>query len=156
TALALSDGSGNWPAFSLVLASITLTILGFCVRWKAATPRLRIVFYVVLGAAWLGALVGLWSRPPAYYMGHAPSFALFRGGVVSAAAIVASYTWRKMPLGRLRFPALVSAFVFLSAWTIVTTPKPHIDVWYFQQDGAALLWTGHNPYDRTYPNIYGP
>jgi hypothetical protein len=52
------------------------------------------------------------------------------------------------------FPALLGVSLLLGIWMIHSSPAPHIDVWVFQQDGAAELLRGRNPYAMTFPDIY--
>lgn len=56
-----------------------------------------------------------------------------------------------------RFIVLVVAHVLMGVWLIHASPHPLIDVHVFQQQGAATLLHGQNPYAiRNYPDIYGP
>jgi hypothetical protein len=45
------------------------------------------------------------------------------------------------------FPALLLFHSLLGFWTVRCAPLPHIDVWYFQEDGPFALIHGRNPYD---------
>jgi hypothetical protein len=40
-------------------------------------------------------------------------------------------------------------------WTIHASPRPFIDVWYYEQRAAEALLHGDNPWAIDYPNIYG-
>lgn len=42
------------------------------------------------------------------------------------------------------------------AYLLLHAPSPRIDVFELQQRGAALLWSGQNPYSALYPNPYDP
>jgi uncharacterized membrane protein len=94
---------------------------------------------------------------PGYYV---PSGTLeeIRPLVAAAVLVLASWLWRGAPAAvvRLRFPAVLALFAAMGAVVIVRTPRPFIDVWYFQQMGAGALLDGLNPYLVAYPNIYGP
>jgi hypothetical protein len=52
------------------------------------------------------------------------------------------------------FPLLLAVFAALGIWTVHYSPQPAIDVWMFQQNAAAELLHGHNPYAMTFPDIY--
>jgi hypothetical protein len=52
------------------------------------------------------------------------------------------------------FPALLVVSLLLGIWMIHSAPAPGIDVWVFQQNGAAELLRGRNPYAMTFPDIY--
>jgi hypothetical protein len=66
------------------------------------------------------------------------------------------YLWRREWVGRHGFAVLVSVFLALGVVAIRSNPEPHIDVWVFQQQGAAALSHGINPYEVMFPNIYTP
>jgi len=44
----------------------------------------------------------------------------------------------------------------LGAWIIITKPAPLADLYMFQTDSSAALAAGRNPYELTFPEIYGP
>ncbi|HWE02992.1 MAG TPA: hypothetical protein VG326_11345 [Tepidisphaeraceae bacterium] len=48
---------------------------------------------------------------------------------------------------RFWFPALLLFHSMLGFWMVRSAPLPHIDVWYFQEDGPSALLHGHDPYD---------
>jgi len=43
----------------------------------------------------------------------------------------------------------------MAVWMLVRSPKPFIDVWYWQEHSMALLGRGENPWAATMPNLYG-
>jgi hypothetical protein len=49
---------------------------------------------------------------------------------------------------------VLAAHLLLGAWMIRSSPRPHIDVFIFQQGGAQALLHGDNPYAVRYPDIY--
>jgi hypothetical protein len=50
---------------------------------------------------------------------------------------------------------LVAVHFALMAWMFAAVPLPDMDVHLFQQDAAAALLNGENPYGITFENIYG-
>ena len=79
----------------------------------------------------------------------------FRAGVATAGVLVAvSVLVNSNPLRRAWFPLLLITHLLLGIWMVHSSPHPQIDVWVFQQNGAAELLKGHNPYAITYPDIY--
>jgi hypothetical protein len=51
-------------------------------------------------------------------------------------------------------PLLIAAHLLLGAWMVRSSPRPNIDVFYFQQEGARALLAGKNPYAVPMPDIY--
>ena len=71
-------------------------------------------------------------------------------GVVSLAAAAGF-----LPAGRAWFAAVVAMHFLLGVAYLHLCGLPKIDVFTFQQDASAALAGGHNPYDLTFPNVYG-
>ncbi|WP_242343184.1 hypothetical protein [Anaeromyxobacter terrae] len=82
----------------------------------------------------------------------------FRPVLAVAAVAVLSYLWARAPapVVRFRFPVLVGVAAVLGGIVIRASPRPPIDVWYFQQIGSLAIMRGVDPYLVAYPNIYGP
>jgi hypothetical protein len=59
-------------------------------------------------------------------------------------------------LGRGAFLALVIGYAALGAWIISQNPNPMIDVFDFQQKGAAALLRGVDPFSLHYRSLYPP
>jgi hypothetical protein len=60
-------------------------------------------------------------------------------------------------LRTLRLPlvgAMLAVFWIVASVSVRLTPSPAIDVFMFQQTGAASLLDGKNPYEDRYPNLY--
>jgi len=60
-------------------------------------------------------------------------------------------------LRTLRLPlvgAMLGVFWIVAAVSVRQAPSPPIDVFMFQQTGAAALLDGENPYEDRYPNLY--
>ena len=51
---------------------------------------------------------------------------------------------------------LLAGFAVMGGWAIVYSPNPRIDVYAFQDQSAAALAEGHDPYDMTFADVYGP
>ncbi|MFI5377781.1 MAG: hypothetical protein ACHRHE_00625 [Tepidisphaerales bacterium] len=77
-------------------------------------------------------------------------FRLLGVGLLAAAAMV---RWRWV--GCACLAAFILAHALLGAWVIHHTPRPHIDVWLFQQEACKALLDGRNPYASDMPNMYG-
>ncbi len=78
----------------------------------------------------------------------------FRLGLALAVLLVIAGVSGARALAAVWFPALLGVSLLLSFWMIHASPRPHIDVWMFQQDGARELLHGGNPYAMTFPDIY--
>src|SRR5208283_4226163 len=79
----------------------------------------------------------------------------FDAGLLVAAGLLIGAMKAKSPAARsLCFPLFLTIHLSLCIWIIRSSPQPRIDVWMFQQRGAADLLQGHNPYEMTFPDIY--
>jgi hypothetical protein len=56
--------------------------------------------------------------------------------------------------GRAALGLLLVTHLALGIWMIRSSPRPHNDVFVFQQLGGQALLHGDNPYNITYPDIY--
>ena len=100
----------------------------------------------LLFAAWPGVDLpnrGRWQLLP-FYLGLGAALFLLAIGVLAGSK----------PAGSACFPLLLLIHLTLSIWMVHSSPTPQIDVWVFQQNGAAELLKGHNPYAMTFPDIY--
>ena len=77
------------------------------------------------------------------------------GMVAITAAVLAQLLgrWRAHAWG---FPLVLLAVAGLGAWSIASSPSPHIDVFVFHQQGSQALLAGANPYQMRFPDVYGP
>ena len=78
----------------------------------------------------------------------------FRFGLALAVLLVIAGVSRTRAFAAVWFPALLAVSLLLGIWMIHASPRAHIDVWMFQQDGARELLHGGNPYAITFPDIY--
>jgi len=46
-------------------------------------------------------------------------------------------------------------YVGMALWLLRASPRPFIDVWYWQEHAMSLFSQGENPWSTTMPNIYG-
>jgi hypothetical protein len=154
-ALGVSDGKFDPVALGLMLAGFGVTLAGSCLR---GSPRLdsvagrvvpRLLFWIVAGE-----LAGLFVLRPGIYVPPGPAITWFRLGVLVLGLFALNYgTWRFLP-GAWVFPAVVVVHFLLGALIVRASPRPFIDVWYFQQEACQNLVGGTNPYAAEYPNIY--
>lgn len=52
------------------------------------------------------------------------------------------------------FAIAVGTMFVIGVWVLRTTPKPPIDTYVVHQDGSAALFSGVNPYEISFPDIY--
>jgi hypothetical protein len=78
----------------------------------------------------------------------------FRLGLALAVLLVIAGVSGTRAFAAVWFPALLAVSLLLGFWMIHASPRPHIDVWMFQQDGARELLHGGDPYAMTFPDIY--
>lgn len=154
-AVQLSNGnlhpeSIRWVLGACLLAALVLARVPLPkVLDRAALP--------LLGVALCWEFSQLLTTPPGMYLRlSGPSAAWpFHAGLV-ASAVVAGAGLSEAPwLGRAQKYVLLALFIAVGRWLLQASPQPHIDVFYFQRDGAAALLNGLNPYSLRYPDIYG-
>jgi hypothetical protein len=158
--LALQIRSGRLDPIAIVLVGLALTALVRAVRGPDLTTletRGPALVDRWLGVALAATLVAHLPRPPGIHLdvvglaGRAP----FLVGLVGAGVLVGAVL--RWPQRRVawRTPLLIALFLAMGTWVIRHAPRPHIDVFIFQQDSIAALLSGQNPYRLTFPNIYG-
>ena len=182
-AIHLHDGEYSPGAMALItfalLATIT-AVYGPRIRFCQGTAT-HIVEIALAGGAGL-QLIALWLAWPGMDLPRRGVHQLlpFRAGLVCVAALIGAAlaaalisSWHGRPAraffkqrtagapvpqeratAQLWFPLMVVCFLALGFWMIHSSPDPYIDVWVFQQHGAAELLRGHNPYVMTIPDIY--
>ena len=97
------------------------------------------------------------TRPGVYLLPVEPAaFAPYFLGLFLAFLLACTLWWQPAWLARARLPLLTLAFLIIGIWIIRVSPNPHIDVYLFQKDSVAALFSGINPYTMTYPDIYVP
>lgn len=156
-ALQLSDGHFQVQALvwlALTLVGSLLAVAG--ARWRGWLPS-RAAIPVFLGLGTLLQIALFWQKPPGIYLAASwpGDYLPFFGGLLIAAALVGLGIWRGGPLRRIWFPALLLTHFLLGAWVLEQSPAPDIDVFIFQQESGAALLRGENPYNLTFPDIYG-
>ncbi len=131
----------------MALSALGLALLSlFGVRWFRRATRRSVTVLLIIGIG-LVVLTEV-AAPPA------PG-GVFMAGVVLAGVLGVGATLND----RYRTPAvlgMVALSAALLAYLVATMVPTDIDVWHFQQEGAAALLSGSNPYALRYPNIYGP
>ena len=50
---------------------------------------------------------------------------------------------------------IVIGYIGMAVWLLRASPRPFIDVWYWQEHAMSLFSRGENPWSATMPNIYG-
>lgn len=80
---------------------------------------------------------------------------LFIAGIAACVMLTLAAIAGFAPFGRTWFVAIVVLHFLLGIAYLYIWGPPVIDVFVFQQDASATLLSGHNPYELTFPNIYG-
>lgn len=75
--------------------------------------------------------------------------------LVSAAAFLGAVHGVARGGGRALFALALAAWCAAQLWVLLHSVGVPIDVYVFQRDAAAALFTGENPYRLTFPNLYG-
>ena len=157
-ALQISSGLYDERALALVTLATIAAVIAAVWRKRGAPPENPVAAQAVLGA---GSAVGLACHlftNPAFYADPRAFQGGFRWFALVALVVLSAYLCihLRASLIRARFLLLLACFALMGIVLIRASPRPFIDVWYFQQGAADALLHGVSPYTVTYPDIYGP
>jgi hypothetical protein len=141
----------------MIYLSAALALCAAAVAAPAAPARLRLgegALLALLATALAFQVSELLTVPPGIYLRNADPKPFYRA-VALAAVLCGTFVSSSRWVGRLSVPLLLLVYLYVGVWLIKASPAPHIDVYLFQRDGAAALLSGTNPYELTFPNIYG-
>ena len=169
--LAIQVRDGEYAPVALGLLTMAIIALGVTLSGAFLTPR--VLFRRRGESLWAGRfgpqlpaqLLGgglaiqfavLFASWPGTDLPHRSGWQLwpFQLGLALAVLLVIAGLSRAPAFAAVWFPALLAVSLLLGIWMIHASPRPHIDVWMFQQDGARELLHGGNPYAMTFPDIY--
>ena len=160
-AIHIRNGLLDPLALALVGAAVAAAAVAFIASSdRPIPPRHERGIRVLLGLAITASVVVMSRSEPAYCCvsaGEVSTRWLFDAGVIGAGVVALAGL---LPLGRLailQVPLLLALYAALALWIIASAPSPvsYMDVYLFQQDAAAALLAGGNPYSMTFPNLYG-
>ena len=155
-ALQINNGNGHedaWPYLFATLLAIALAALS--PPWETVEATGDQLAVLVLGVGLALQFSQLVISPPGYYARPIPGFREFFAILAAAAVVAGGALARRPALGPFQGPALVLLFALAGWWMIRASYPPHIDVFVFQQEASRALAHGWNPYELTFPNIYG-
>ncbi len=157
-ALAMSNGHQHDGAMKVLTVAIGLTLIGVVLpkipllaRW-GDQPILAVIG---LGLIWQFGM--LMHNPPGIYLQPRTPIQILEFFIgLSAAGVLAGAGLSEKPiLGPWRMPLLLGVHFLLGCWLITASPSPIIDVDTIQRDSVRALLHGENPFELTFPNIYG-
>ncbi|MBI5509712.1 MAG: hypothetical protein HY903_13240 [Deltaproteobacteria bacterium] len=145
----------GYLALALILAS-----LPHLASWWARLQPPPSRFALLLRASFVALAAAQLARFHLIYV-ERPRVALVILAATLAVAVIG--VLQMMPASRAlsdrarRFavPCLVGLMAVAVLLVPVASPRPKIDVFVFQQQGAAALMSGQNPYRMAYTNVYG-
>jgi hypothetical protein len=148
TGVAIHWNNGYYNPSALLLITAAIAVGGVACLWRPSRAIESLSPAVVvqgLAIAILIEAVLMWQRAadPVVLAGIACLGLL---GVLQA-----------VDLRTLRLPlvgAMLGVFWIVASMSVRLAPSPPIDVFAFQQTGAAALLDGENPYEDRYPNLY--
>jgi hypothetical protein len=155
-ALQISNGSYDLRGLvgvGLALVAAGAGSLGVVPRrlrnsWRSA----RVILAIGLGLQFFELLTSAaddaGARP-------ATDIAWFLRAVVAAAVVAGVGFTRRSWVFHLTLPLLAVLHLMLAAWMIARVPHPGIDTFMVQQAASQDILAGKNPYETTYPDIYG-
>lgn len=91
---------------------------------------------------------------PGYHIPLDTPLVVFVLLLVGMGLVVLSYAFGEGRAAKWRVPTALTLYLLMGAWTIQHSPRPYIDVWYFQERACQLILDGRNPYGPHYPAIY--
>lgn len=154
-ALGVNDGVGL-RGLPLLLAG--LAVVGadiFLRRGEGAAPAgiPPPIMAVLLTVEMLSAL----RRFPGRVFWHLePAGWVFLAGILTTWALAVAGVLRRGLAGRRVALALAAVALATGVARLLHSPSPFIDAFVFQQQGAANLLSGRNPYQSEFPNIFSP
>jgi hypothetical protein len=157
--LQIVNGILHPDALFWITVALAIAIAGVVVARPARFARLDAPIVLVVAVAGLAANIGqLYTKPPILVAGLPPDsqadfnlrLALLTGAAFAAIGAALRPRWRRFAIA-----PLAAAHFALGVWTIEESPRPKIDVHVFQRSSIAALRGGTNPYELTFPNIYG-
>ena len=155
-ALQINNGNGHPEAWPYLFATLlTVAVAAFSAPWPAIEEAGDQLAVLVLGVGLALQFSQLVTSPPGYYARPIPGFREFFGILAAAGVVSGAALARRPALGRYHAAVLAFLFVLAGWWMIRASYPPQIDVFVFQQDASRALASGQNPYDITFPNIYG-
>ncbi len=160
--LHLSDGFYHEPTLAwlaLALAAAVLGVAGVRWPWRREQDDGDAATSALLTAGLLVSAVALVTRPLARYMADPRPWRhpelLIVVAIAAAVALSAAATSRATARRRAGL-VLAAVALWLGAWTIRESPRPHIDVIPVHTDAFAALARGQSPYGITFDDMYGP
>lgn len=151
---------GEYTVLALELITLALLCCVVAVVWPSVPlRRLREERGPsrLLTAAIVVQLVALFVSWPGVDLAHLGRYQLlpFYTGLTADLVLCARIlTGALRTSERLWFPLLLLTWLLLAGWMIASSPRPFIDVWNFQQEGADALLSGKNPYAIRFDDIY--
>ncbi len=155
-AVQISNGHLHNQSIAWVSAAILVLLIGVVWHppgaWRLGKQDLVLAILVV-GAAF--QFTRLYTAQPVIYLSGGQSLSPFFGAVALAAMLTGLGLSKHTLVERWQPWLLVAVFCYAGQWVLKLSPDPAIDVFVFQRDALAALLTGNNPYELTFPNIYG-
>lgn len=156
-ATALEDRRFPWLTIALIAATAALALPRIArIELLGANPAA-----LILAGGVAFQLYQLWITPPDSYLvlREAADYETFAYWLMPVLVIAGLFTalglFGPPHLRRAAVPPLLLTHFLLGAWLIGHAAQGQNDVFIFQQDGAAALLRGENPYALTFPDLYG-
>jgi len=154
----INDGAWNKEAFGWVATGLVFALGGALLPRLPNTDPLaeRLLPYAFAGGIAFETLDLLRRAPALYQTLHGPEPTLpFHVGVAIMAVAAGLSLGGDARLTRVALLSVLGAYVMVASWIVHTSPNPFIDVHVFQRDSIQAFLQGRNPYELTFPNIYG-
>ncbi|HEV3474325.1 MAG TPA: hypothetical protein VG602_03055 [Actinomycetota bacterium] len=155
---AIQVAEGHFAPEAIAWLAVSLLVLGVAVLFPGPVERFGDrPLWVILGVGLAAQFAQLVTTVPAIYLTEATAAELDAFGWVMAGTAIVSLgaIFGARSLARILFPLLIVIYLLAGVWIIRSSPDPPIDVHVVHQDSIDALVAGRNPYEITFPNIYG-
>jgi len=148
TAVAIHWNNGYYDPWALLLITAAIAIGGVACAGLASRAIESLSPAIVVAAVAVAVLI------EAVLMSQRAAGPIVLTGVACLGVLG---VLQAVDLRTLRVPlagAMLGVFWIAASVSVQQAPSPPIDVFMFQQTGAAALLAGENPYEDRYPNLY--
>lgn len=139
-----------WLGLAVLASLLSILSAGRSIRSRLAKVSLEKLLAILAAIQWIELL--------AWGVRWSPRGVGSIGWFIAAVSLVAVGGLLAFFSGRPRVArvALLAGHAAAGVYVVLSSPKPGIDVWLFQQESTTALLHGRNPYEARYRDLYPP